>query len=163
LLSLHLVLLVSKRIVRLLSCFNMMLVVDLIVFVFHVHIVVMLLLLVTSSESLLLVHFLLGQLARHQVFSGFLLALVVLASLLLFEGLQTHPLFVAARLTLVSHLFFHFFSSIHFSHVCNFLGFIDLFLHEPVIHGLASSFVLFALALGHLQKFFLNLVLSLPN
>jgi len=85
--SLHLVLLVSERIVRLLSCFGMMLVVNLIVFTFHVHIVVMLLLLVTSSKSLLLVHFLLSQLASHQVFSGLLLALVVLASLLLFESL----------------------------------------------------------------------------
>lgn len=116
-LHLHLVLLKSKRIVGILALILVLLVIDftIIIIILHVFIVLMMVLLFmmsTSVQSLLLLHLLLGQLARHQVLPRLLLPLVVLPRLFLLESLQAHPLFVATCLSFISHLFLNFFSPV---------------------------------------------------
>ena len=100
-------------------------------------------------ESSLLHGFLLSELARQDIVLSTLLAGLILASLLLLHRLQAHPLFVAICLFLIAHLLFHFFASIHLSQVSNLLSLINLLLHKPIIHSLASRLVFLALILGY--------------
>ena len=66
-------------------------------------------------------------------------------------------------MSLFDQLFLHLFPTIKFTHVCNFLSFVDFFLHQPVIHRFGSVFVLVPFLLCHIQKLFFDLVLGLAN
>lgn len=112
---------------------------------------------------MLIFHLLLGHLARDYILTGLLLPILVLTRLLFLNRLQAHPLFVAARLTFIDHLLFYFFSSINLTHVGNLLRLFNLLLKEPRVHGFRSILILVPLNFGHIEQFFFDLVLSLPD
>ena len=89
--------------------------------------------------------------------------LVVLASLLLLHRLQPHPLFVAICALFVHHHLFVLFASVKIPHMRNFLGFIDLLLHQPIIHSLATRLILLSLLFSDSQQLFFYLVLRLAD
>ena len=105
----------------------------------------------------------LGHLARHDIVLSDLLALVVLASLLLLEGLQAHPIRVAVSLALIYHILLHLITAVEVAHVGHFLSFINLLLHQPIIHRFSTVFVLVPLQLCHIEELFFDLVLRLVD
>ena len=88
---------------------------------------------------------------------------IVWLRLSFFSRLNSHPVTVSLSVLLIPHLAIEFFSSVEFSHMCNLLCFIELFLHQPIVHSLNSIFIFFSFLLGYMQKFFLNLLLSLDR
>ena len=117
-----------------------------------------------SPLAHLLLHlFLLGHLACEQVLLIPVLLLLILARLLLFHGLKPHPILVTIRASFVDHLLFDLFAAVELPQVRDFFGLVDLFLHEPVVHGLAPLLVLLTLLLRHGEQLFFDLILRLVD
>ena len=106
-------------------------------------------------------HVPLGPISSLNLFFNLSLSFIVWLGLSLFSRLNPHPVTVSLSILLISHLAFKFLSSVEFSHVCNLFCFIEFFLHQPIIHSLDSIFIFFSFLFSYVQKFLLNLLLSL--
>jgi hypothetical protein len=130
---------------------------------FVLHLAVIAHLVLSLLTSALLELLMLGHLARHDIVLSDLLPLIVLVRLPLLEGLQAHPILVAVSLPLIYHIFLNLFTAVEIAHVRHFLSFVNLFLHQPIIHRFSSVCVLVTLQLCHIEKLFFDLVLGLAD
>ena len=108
-------------------------------------------------------HVPLGPVSSLNFFFNLSLSFIVWLGLSLFSRLNSHPVTIGLSILLIPHLAFKFLSSVEFSHVCNLLCFIELLLHQPIVHSFDSIFIFFSFLLSYMQKFFLNLLLSLDR
>ena len=127
------------------------------------HLVILVVVLNLVAETLLVLKLLLRHLSRNHIIMRFLMPLFILPCLLFLYRLQAHPVFVAVGLALFAHLLLDLFTAVKLAHMRDLLGLFDLFLHEPLVHGLASPLVLIALIFRYVKKLLFDFGLCLTN